>query len=580
MQNRKVDGRSAERDLNLSAIAGFVGTRSRQSRVGSFLGALLVVGVVECSSVRAGEPPRLAATIMDVGSPFSLRLRGEPEAPFALLLDSDVSGARETRAGTLCLDLRSGLRVVRDGLTHPGPTLDSRGRYIFTKTIPERGELLGLEVTLQGVVADSSAPSGLAVSNCIRRVVGNGSAGDFRRTFVELPWNQNFGTGDLEIGDFDGDGSMDIVAAGGLGVSPYGGRLFLFLNDGAGGFVDATMGETTGIPATPHDAAVVTAGDVDGDGDLDLIQGGGSGAFDRSQHHLFLNDGRGLFADGTFGLDTGLPIYEGTSAFTTDLVLVDIDNDRDLDVLLDGGTARPVRAWVNVNARGRFVETWRTPDSRFAEDFRGQYIDVGDVNGDGAVDVLAKYINVEQVLFINDGFGYFHRATPDEGAGLPALRDRLSARDSVFTDLDGDGDLDCFIASGSLPGAASQDLLLINFNGLGLFVDGTFGPETGLPLRTDLSVGVAAGDIDRDGDIDLVVDAAYEGDQLLFNDGGALFSDVSSAATMGLPQLWEVNEKIGLADFDGDGDLDIAMTFTRPRVGERNLEGVKLLFNE
>ena len=531
-------------------------------------------------TVPAQEPPRLAATVMDIGRPFSLRLRGEPEAPFALLLDSDVSGPKETRAGTLCLDLRSGLKVMRDGLTRPGPTLDGRGRYIFTKTIPERSALLGLEVAIQGVVADHSAPSGLALSNCIRRVVGNGSTGDYRQRVIELPWDQNFGSGDVAIGDFDGDGSPDIVVAAGLGVAPYGGRLFLFVNDGSGGFVDGTSGIPTGIPGTPHDASSVAVGDVDSDGDLDLIQGGGSGVSVRSQHHLFLNDGRGLFIDGTFGTDTGLPIYAGTSAFTFDIVLADIENDGDLDVVLDGRGTRPLRAWVNANGRGRFVETWRTPDNRFSEDYYAQYLDVGDVNGDGAVDVLGKLVNLEPILFINNRFGYFHRARPEDGAGLPRLQDRMSARDSIFADLDGDGDLDGFVASGALPGGPSQDLLLINSNGLGLFVDGTFGPRTGLPLRTDLSVAVAAGDIDRDGDLDLVVDAAYEGDQLLLNNGLALFSDASFTSTTGVPQLWEVNEKIALADFDGDGDLDIVMAFTRPRPRQRNLEGVKVLFNE
>ncbi len=531
-------------------------------------------------TVPAQEPPRLAATVMDIGKPFSLRLRGEPKAPFALLLDGDVSGPKETRAGTLCLDLRSGLRVLRDGLTRPGPTLDGRGRYIFTKNVPERSALLGLEVTIQGVVADRKAPSGLALSNCVRRVVGNGSTGDFRQRAIELPWDQDYLAHDVEVGDFDGNGSPDIIVAGGLGVAPYGGRLFLFVNDGSGGFVEGTSGSTTGIPGTPHDPNAIAAGDVDSDGDLDLIQGGGSGAYDRSQHHLFLNDGRGLFLDGTFGTDTGLPIYAGTSAFTFQIVLADIENDGDLDVVIDGRGTRPLRAWVNANGRGRFVETWRTPGNRFSEDYYAQYLDVGDVNGDGAVDVLGKLANLEPILFVNDGFGYFHRARREEGAGLPPLANRISATDSLFVDFDGDGDIDLFISSNALPGGPSQDVLLINSNGLGLFVDGTFGPRTGLPLRTDLSVGVAAGDIDRDGDLDLVVDAAYEGDQLLLNDGLALFSDASVTATTGVPQLWEVNREIALSDLDGDGDLDIVMGFTRPRPRQRNLEGVKVLFNE
>ena len=88
-------------------------------------------------------------------------------------------------------------------------------------------------------------------------------------------------------------------------------------------------------------------------------------------------------------------------------------------------------------------------------------------------------------------------------------------------------------------------------------------------MRTDVSASVAVGDVDRDGDLDLLVDAAPNGDQLFFNDGSGFFVDGSDTEQSGLPQIWEANEAVALGDLDGDGDLDAVTVFTRPQPGRR-----------
>tara|TARA_R110002072_G_scaffold141664_3_gene286958 strand:- start:73683 stop:75314 length:1632 start_codon:yes stop_codon:yes gene_type:complete len=280
----------------------------------------------------------------------------------------------------------------------------------------------------------------------------------------------------VAIGDVDGDGALDMVF-GNFGQNR------LYLNDGAGGYADATA---THLPANSGGTAAVALGDFDGDGDLDLVAGtSGPGS---PQTRLYVNAGNGVFVDVT---STQFP-----------------------------------SAGMSTHAIG-----------------------LGDLDGDGDMDlVLANY--QQNRLYLNAGNGVFTDATVSR---MPVDDDY--SRSVVLGDVDGDGDLDVVFGthSSSSPGVR-QNRLYLN-NGTATFVDAT---ATQLPIGNDETMSVAMGDVDGDGDLDLVVGQTYwnyntgvPNPDLLLNDGAGVFARAPISA------YGEGIDDLTLGDVDGDGDLDL-----------------------
>ena len=146
--------------------------------------------------------------------------------------------------------------------------------------------------------------------------------------------------------DVDGDKDLDLVVANGGFTNTSQNRLYR--NDGAGRFVDVT---STQLPRDATISAAVVAGDVDGDGDADLVFGNrGNGG---TQNRLYINNGRGTFRDVT---STQMPQLRDDSS---DLVLIDVDGDKDLDLVVAnsiGGVATAQNRLLLNNGRGLFVD--------------------------------------------------------------------------------------------------------------------------------------------------------------------------------------------------------------------------------
>src|SRR5690606_41689264 len=121
----------------------------------------------------------------------------------------------------------------------------------------------------------------------------------------------------LALGDVDGDGDTDVLAA-----VPFGGPDRLYRNDGTGRFADVTGTRMTGLE---RGTSSVVLGDVDGDGDLDLL--GANAAVPAGRVWLLRNDGSGDFSDQTTGWEE--TIYGASNA----LALGDVDGDGDLDLI-------------------------------------------------------------------------------------------------------------------------------------------------------------------------------------------------------------------------------------------------------
>ncbi len=258
---------------------------------------------------------------------------------------------------------------------------------------------------------------------------------------------------DVALGDLDGDGDLDAFFANFLD----GNRVWV--NDGDGNFSDS--GHVLG----DHNGASVDLGDIDGDGDLDALVGDLSAG-----NHLWLNDGSGNFSNSGNVLGTHT---------TVDAALGDLDGDGDLDAFVTTGNEGD-RAWFNVGG-GNFLEGEQPLAGQY-----GSAVRLGDLDGDGDLDVLvATHVGASRV-WINEGSGTF----TDSGQGLGAP----SSRGAALGDLEGDGDLDIFLANNVGPGNR-----VWRNDGAGQFSD------TGQALGDHFSFDVALGDVDNDGDLDAFV---------------------------------------------------------------------------
>jgi hypothetical protein len=334
----------------------------------------------------------------------------------------------------------------------------------------------------------------------------------------------------VELFDWEGDGDLDIVVAAGMHFAPAGD--LLYLNNGSGKFTEATPAILSSVVRGSRRFRV---GDVDGDGDKDLLLPG------TNQTRLLRNDRLGIFTDVTatdFVVD---PHNRNRTA-----VFGDMDGDKDVDVVLSVG--QHVQLYRN-NGKGQFstyFDSWLPLRPSSAENAA-----FGDVDGDGDVDlVFAVYpygadVPFQNTLYLNDGRGRFTDVT---AAQMPADSDASVA--VVLVDVDGDKDLDLFF------GNEGPSKLYLN-DGSGFFKDVS---ATNLPKYVNhLTYGAKAGDVDGDGDPDLVLaNAGWGGpggqNQLWLNDGKGVFTD----ATDKLPAAPSMDSKgLALEDVDKDGDLDI-----------------------
>lgn len=366
-------------------------------------------------------------------------------------------------------------------------------------------------------------------------------------------------------GDVDRDGDLDLYLAQvsrGL-PSFYSAQDRLLLNDGRGGFTDAT----SRLPVDSDESHGVALGDIDNDGDLDVVI-----ANEASRCRVYLNDGLGNFQDAP-ALLPSQPSF-GPSFFC--VALSDLDLDGDLDVFFAGESNR---LWLNQGLSG-FADVTAThlppprPSPVWTRD-----VAVGDVDGDGDADLVLGNLGAQQggapsELYLNTGGARFVDVTTAQlgSASRPTVGVDLG-------DIDGDGDLDIYIANsrnGALPAPLVQDQIYLNV-GSGRFVE-TLLALPGENYSTNDAIFV---DLDRDGDLDLLTangnpsgfSGLPEPDEVLINDGNGIFT-VQPRGLSGFAVEWSTHRWV-TGDFDGDGDMDgiaIAAVETRLFLNRGNAE--------
>lgn len=323
-------------------------------------------------------------------------------------------------------------------------------------------------------------------------------------------------------GDYDNDGDVDLY------VTSFGANV-LYRNNGNGTFSDVTRAAGAGLddPCWSTSAAFV---DYDRDGDLDLfvcnyvdftIRGNkrclaptgeldycAPAAYRPVPARLFRNDGNGQFADATQTAGIGAAFGPGLGVTCADF---NRDGWTDLYVANDGAANL---LWIN-KGDGTFEEAGLLAGAAYSADGAaraGMGVTAGDFDNDDDDDLLVTNLTRQgSTLYRNNGQGQFDDATTEFNLAQPSFLS--TGFGTAWFDYDNDGWLDLFAANGAvtlLPGQRGQpypfrqrNQLFHNESGRG-FREVTARAGAALQ-RAEVSRAAAFGDIDNDGDVDVLV---------------------------------------------------------------------------
>lgn len=312
--------------------------------------------------------------------------------------------------------------------------------------------------------------------------------------------------------------------------------LFDILKDVSGNvFIDDTQNI---LPAgmTLSDSSIIRSGDLNNDSDLDLL------VVDKSAGivYLLINNGHCALSNET---SSRLPAIINPP-FITDAIFGDINHDNYSDIILAYSSGQSVRLLLN-DGRGNFNDVTLTNLPNVSGS--AVSMDLGDSNGDGMPDIIIANSNVRDTLLVNGGAGIF---TIDTNFNLPEAIDGSS--DIRFCDINGDGNLDIITTNNEVVGTSSlRNRVYIN-DGQGQFTDAT---ESILPDDSEYSEVLDCGDINNDGNIDVIV-ANYNQNAVLINNGNGTFTDQTSQR---IPTNGFASKDTKLGDINGDGYLDIVI---------------------
>jgi hypothetical protein len=387
--------------------------------------------------------------------------------------------------------------------------------------------------------------------------------------------------GGLAVFDYNGDGRPDIFFTNGAHTpsleknSPrYANRLYR--NDGAMRFTDVT--DAAGVAGVGY-AMGAAAADYDNDGHVDLFVAGAR------HNQLLRNRGDGRFDDVTKA--TGLASGDWAVAAGW----IDYDNDGVLDLLVVnyvkwqpetnrycGDQARGIRIYChprffqglpNRLYRNRGDGTFEDVSARagvLAHVGKGMSVAFADYDHDRRLDMFVTNDTVPNFLFRNNGDGTFAETALLAGVSVPANGRPVSAMGTDFQDYDNDGWEDIHFTA-----LSTETFPLFRNDGRGGFVETT--QSSGLAAFTAKSSGwcTILADMDNDGQKDIFTANSHANDRigavealgwkqsnsLFINNGHGRFRDATAGSGFG--GAVAVHRGCGVADFNGDGRLDVAV---------------------
>jgi hypothetical protein len=356
---------------------------------------------------------------------------------------------------------------------------------------------------------------------------------------------QRYGMG-VAVGDIDNDGWVDLY------LTHYGPNQ-LFRNNGDGTFTDISDRSGTADPGWSVPATFV---DYDRDGWLDLYVGNyvsydvatsstctatarapdycAPYVYPPQSDHLYRNRGDGTFVD-----VTATALVGGEFGPALGVVTADFNGDGWIDIYVANDGEENL-LWMN-QGDGRFVDEAVLSGASVnaaGEREAGMGVVAGDLDGDGDEDLFVTHLSGEtNTLYTNNGSGLFTDRSAVAGLGPPSLG--LTGFGTAWIDIDNDGWLDSLVVNGAVGNTSNW-----------------FPTEVPVDSPTDSPVVEP-------------VDAAGPGDPALYGQpnqlfrtlGGARFEDVTIRAgeTFGLA---EVSRAAAIGDVDNDGDADVLVSNT------------------
>lgn len=387
-------------------------------------------------------------------------------------------------------------------------------------------------------------------------------------TFTEqaASWGINLGgenDGGHSFVDYDGDGDLDLLVNTEDSIQ----KSRLYRNNGNNTFSDVTASLAPALLGNRLERCAVW-GDLNNDGRLDFMRNTGSGGSQKIE--VYLQGSNGQFGDGIGGTT---PIYFGSSV-SSDVQIIDglnsegagfldFDGDGDLDIIFDNHNYgidvlrnnyinHNNNTVVNPSAVNLFSHATpgTTPILGLAQTaIDGDYGSFTDVNDDGWVDIFMRKQS-ENDFFLNQGGTFVN------GADLGEAFNYNKGAVALY-DFDNDGDFDAYWTD-------NGDNQVFRNDGAGVWTP--LGASTGIPITPSTNINeVACGDIDNDGDIDILLVGDNRSFMYINNlnspTGGV---GVGSAMDFTLDNSNQFNSGLRgygttMVDLDEDGDLDIYM---------------------